>query len=131
MFGRSSFETAWFCYGLYSLPAALRFELLKNFDPKSSYTVTATQGSVVKKSRRADGFEELDRIVGCKMAYPYDTIRLVTLSFGSKVPADILSQLQVSQDQVIGQLELMPVAGAMQVWRDRMLHRRVFVFVDN
>ena len=51
--------------------------------------------------------------------------------FGSEVVGPALSRLQTDSTKIITVLEVLPAVAAIKFWCDRMLHRRVFLFVDN
>ena len=51
--------------------------------------------------------------------------------FGSEISGPDLNKFQTASMKVITVLEVLPAVAAIKCWRVRMLHRRVFVFVDN
>ena len=51
--------------------------------------------------------------------------------FGAEVIGAALEKFQTDSTRVITVLEVLPVVAAINFWKDRMLHRRVFLFVDN
>ena len=51
--------------------------------------------------------------------------------FGQAVPSEFLERLQKETKSVIAALELLPVAGALDLWKEKVKNRRVLVFVDN
>ena len=55
----------------------------------------------------------------------------VTEMSGGVVKADTVKFISVKSEHLINGLELVPVYTALCQWSVRMLHRRVFVFIDN
>ena len=51
--------------------------------------------------------------------------------FGARVPPELMEGLQAASKKIIACLEILPVALSLDLWDSRILHRRVFVFVDN
>ena len=51
--------------------------------------------------------------------------------FAAAVPDDVLAVLQTETAHVITALEVLPVFFVRHLWADELLHRRVFVMVDN
>jgi hypothetical protein len=50
--------------------------------------------------------------------------------FAAEVVGSELKKFQTDSTKVITVLEVLPVVTAIRCWQDRMLHRRVFVFID-
>ena len=51
--------------------------------------------------------------------------------FGLKLSPKQLSSLQIDSTRIITSLEALPVAASIVQWRERLMHRRVFIYVDN
>jgi hypothetical protein len=88
----------------------------------------------VFRSRCTDAALEGNDLVGSVSAVMFDRVLgqpAVWQFFGSEIVGPELSKLQTGSMKVITVLEVLPVVAAIKCWRDRMLLRRVFVFVDN
>ena len=55
----------------------------------------------------------------------------VVEQFGLKLTRRQLASLQMDSKKIISSLEALPVAASLRHWKGRMLHRIIFIFVDN